>query len=418
MEPYRFRNTPSRKRSRLNAELRESARPAYERLTRSASLLGNIFKASSESGATRNNLEEEDVPVQCESVLGPVVPGKTLCWLCGFPIQGLASLLPANYKYSEYLDSSVCEHVLPVRLAKIVTGLYVREFTGPIDNANILHSVYEYAHPFCNMAKSHKYFISKPNTATQNWCDLVVNEAKIENFLKNLYIHVRSPKHPRRPFYETPDGKGRVDRNESGIFQVVESNRPQKKFKNNVECYVKNYLNGNKDLWIRQQFLRIREKCQSMVDRLKERDGCGTGAPGVLFSQSMQALNEISRYGRVLPRLGPIRPTLARTSSFSERYGSIPLLGIRSLASPSSPPSLEVSPAPFIDPIGPGGLPSILEISNESNNSALPAVPERGAKRPRLRSEGGNRSTTKTRKNQPKTFLKGTRRKYAKSKRW
>jgi hypothetical protein len=390
MSEYSFRNTASRKRSRENAALRASAPHVRERLGRSSSMLRSMYAASQASGATRKNIEEESVQAQCDAILGPAFPG-TLCWLCGFPIQGLRERVPETYIYSVYLDSPVCEHVLPVRLAKIITGLYNPYALGPVENTEILHSVYEYAHHLCNMAKSDEYFISKPLDSGDNWCGLVVNEEKIRVYLNNLYRYIRSPLPPQRPIH-----KGVVDRHESGIFESTVSGY-QRRYDNNVQVYVNDAFGTNVERWKSEQFARIREKCQSMVNRLKERDGCETNSPGNYYRASLNALDEITRHGRVLPRFGPKSAIVARTPSFTAEWG-----GEEAARYPGAGN-------------GSGTQLAVVEEENEENTNESNVLPQNNPRVKRARGTGGKRTT---RKHTLKLKSKQSSRRNAKSKRW
>jgi len=394
MSGYSFRNTESRKRSRENAGLRASAPHVRERLPRSSSMLRSMYATSQASGATRKNIEVKSVQDQCDAILGPAFPG-TLCWLCGFPIQGLRTRVPENYIYSRFLDSPVCEHVLPVRLAKIITGLYNPNALGPVENSEILHSVYEYAHHLCNLAKLDEYFISKPLDSGENWCGLVVNEEKIRVYLNNLYRYVRRPLPPQRPIKN-----GVVDRHESGIFESTASEY-QRRFDNNVQYYVAHTFGGDVERWKLRQFTRIRDKCQSMVNRLKERDGCETNAPGSYYRASLNALNEITRYGRVLPRFGPKPLLVTRTPSFTAEWGGEDVMPIGHPAAGN----------------GSGTLLADLEEENEENENESNGIPENNphVKRVRIGSQGGKRIT---RKHRLKLKSKQSSRRNAKSKRW
>jgi hypothetical protein len=134
-----------------------------------------------------------------------------------------------------------------------------------------------------------------------------------------------------------------------------------------------------------------------MVNRLKERDGCETNAPGSYYRASLNALNEITRYGRVLPRFGP-KPLLAtRTPSFTAEWGGENIMPIGHPGAGNGSGTL---------------LANIEEAKEEENNE----IPQNNpyVKRARVGSRGGKRTTRKYRL---KLKSKQSSRRNAKSKR-
>lgn len=330
MSGYAFRNTPSRKLAREMMELKARKPPMISRLTRANTGLRNIYLKSKETGSTRDEIEEAGVLEQCESVILPPVPGKSICWLCGFPIEGIG--LPeavSNLYWSQYLDSAVCEHVLPVRLAGVITGLYY-PYGGltTVGDEHLLHSVYEYSHHLCNLAKSDEWFLSKPNKLSPSYCDLVVNPEKINRFLEYLFQYTVSPIGRYPVTFVERDGVMEslsVDRHESGIF-TIQDNKGRRVFENNVQYYVyRTFRNdeGDTDLermkneWKAEQFSIIEEKTKSLIRKIKDADGCSGERSGALYSASMTALTELEQKGRVERLPGPSRPIFARSPSIN-----------------------------------------------------------------------------------------------------
>ena len=330
MSGYTFRNTPSRKLAREMMELKARKPPMISRLTRSNTGLRNIYLKSKETGSTRNEIEEAGVLEQCERVILPPESGKSICWLCGFPIQGIG--IPeagSNLYWSQYLDSAVCEHVLPVRLAGVITGLYYPHGgIARVGDAHLLHSVYEYSHHLCNLAKSDEWFLSKPNKANPSYCDLVVNPEKINRFLEYLFYYTVSPIGRYPLTYVERDGVMEsltVDRHESGIFTIQE-NKARRVFENNVQYYVYRAFRkdeGDTDLermrseWKQEQFSLIEEKTNRLIKKIKEADGCSSEEQGGLYSATMRALTELEQKGRIERLPGPSRPIFARSPSIN-----------------------------------------------------------------------------------------------------
>lgn len=308
-----LRNTASRKRRREVVNLRAKV-PFLKTIPfrRSASPLTSLMKESLKTGIMRTNIEDESVPIQCEKVIFPPTE-KTKCWLCGFPILGMNTFLKdKGYLYSAFLDSAVCEHVLPVRLAYFLTGLQTDYGLGGIYGDDmLLHTEYEYAHHYCNVVKSNQHFITKRDE-NENWCGVDVNEEKIDAFLTNVYGGYRSS-------LGDPIDRvtGEVNRHESGIFQMnTEKGKVERVFNNIVQCYVANALEGDFEKWKTAQKAKMIRKCEGLIKVIKSKDGCDTETPGILYQNAMRRLNNIRRYGKIMPQYGPQPHTVARMSSF------------------------------------------------------------------------------------------------------
>ena len=330
MSEYTFRDTPSRKLAREMMELKARRPPMISRVTEANTGLRNIYLKSKETGSSRKEVEEAGVLEQCVQVIRPPIPGKSLCWLCGFPIEGLKTLeAAANLFWSEYLDSAVCEHVLPVRLAGVITGLYnPHGGVSRVGNEHLLHSVYEYSHHLCNLAKSDTWFLSKPNKHIPSYCDLVVNTEKIDVYLNYLYDYIVSPTGRNPVTYVEKDGlidSLLVDRHESGIF-TVQSNKPVRVFNNIVQYYIyQNYrkddldvdLGRMKEEWKQNQYRLIEEKTNHLVQKITEADRCETEEEGKLYAATMSALTALDQKGRIERNIGPSRYIFARSPSIN-----------------------------------------------------------------------------------------------------
>ena len=138
--------------------------------------------------------------VQCQTMIGPFNKGD-LCWLCGFPI-GVIKENKIVKHVNEYMDSNVCEHVIPIHLASVLTGIVdsdirQREQVSILEE-RLLHSEYEYAHHYCNYVKNDFSFLSIPygtnqplhltnnpdqeNIVLENLCNIQVNNSRILAF--------------------------------------------------------------------------------------------------------------------------------------------------------------------------------------------------------------------------------------------
>jgi hypothetical protein len=330
MSGYDFRITKARQRAEEIRKLRESRPPMHLRLTRANTGIRNIYEKSQSTGASRDDIEEADVMEQCEQVILPHTIGKSVCWLCGFLIGGLGHPMPSpNLYYSQFLDSAVCEHVLPVRIASVLTGLYYPHGgISPVGDEHLLHSVYEYAHQLCNLAKSALWFISKPNKETPDYCDLVVNTEKIDSFLEYLANYNIHPKGD--PYQKIYEGSTLtyidVARHESGIF-TIENNEVKQPFWNNVQYYIfLKYRRDTKDFdidrmtkeWMADQREVILQKTKGLIEKIQNADGCGTEHQGSLYSATLRELTSLDRFQRSERIIGPSRPIFRRSPSVEE----------------------------------------------------------------------------------------------------
>lgn len=330
MSEYTFRNTPARKLAREMIELKAKRPPMVSRLTRANTGLRNIYLKSKDTGFSRTEIEEAGVLEQCEQVILPPIPGTSLCWLCGFPIEGIKlPAPPSNVYWSEYLDSAVCEHVLPVRLSGVITGLY-NPYGGVsrVGDEHLLHSVYEYSHHLCNLAKSDSWFLSKPDKTSPSYCDLVINDEKIHSFLEYLYSYTVSPTGRYPVSYVERNGvleSLTVDRHESGIF-TLQANKPRRVFDNNVQYYIyQTYrrddtdtdLNRMKEEWKADHYGLIEEKTKHLIEKIKAADKCGTETQGQLYATTMSALTALEQQGKIERNIGPSRYIFARSPSIN-----------------------------------------------------------------------------------------------------
>lgn len=172
-------------------------KPLPELVKNTATEFGNMVESLEH--LTRDQFEQvSNVHKQCREVLGAPAANQ-LCWLCGFPLKGLIGMEGIVIK-TEMLDKPTCEHVLPIKLAIGLTGLWEdqKEAIGGKGisakaESDLLHSEQEYAHNYCNQIKNKVFFLSLPYPVANNssdlksFCRIIVNENKINELLDNLY---------------------------------------------------------------------------------------------------------------------------------------------------------------------------------------------------------------------------------------
>lgn len=142
---------------------------------------------------TRGIWELTGAQQQCDSVfkmldIPPLEYGRTLCWICGFPILNLSGL---TYE---------CEHVLPVAQATFFLTLYSSSLKNRMEgkeqqffhldinvdkwanwNKEALRLEYDFSHEYCNQIKSDASFIKFDEAE-----NIVPDKEKIIEFLKAL----------------------------------------------------------------------------------------------------------------------------------------------------------------------------------------------------------------------------------------
>lgn len=297
--------------------------------------------------------------VQCQTMIGPFNKGD-LCWLCGFPI-GVIKENKIVKHVNEYMDSNVCEHVIPIHLASVLTGIVDSDIRQRKQvsflEERLLHSEYEYAHHYCNYVKNDFSFLSIPygtnqtlhltnnpdqqNLLLENLCNIQVNNARILAFLSKLYF----------TWYGTPQtGAHTTNQYDSSILTTDDS-----VFPNPVQFHVYNgtpssqlvkvengeisYLSGDGDniilytipfnetdinstfqTWYFNQYAKIMEKMIRVVRYIKEADDCENkdNSKGRLLRRIVAILN-----GQPVPPLGPnlpVVPLAPRTASFQSAY--------------------------------------------------------------------------------------------------
>jgi hypothetical protein len=308
---------------------RKSASPKkpFEKqsLPRSESFLGTALKLHTKHN-TRNLYEKHSVPFQCEAVIGPVGKHRT-CWLCGFPIEHLASLKDSagNYVFEfdarkpnrvedKIMDRGVCEHVLPVKLGYGILELFVLVKDPTFEK--LLHTEYEYAHNHCNYIKSDEYFITLPLGST-SFCDLAIKEEIIDEILKMMYYKRRGSPHSEKSTAVSTVYKG-VTLEFPNIVQAYCFTNDTARFLADKDAYFR-------DVWAPRAKAIIINKINRVISYIKEIDNCastenigthfkgfekrlkkgnttemprGTKSPTKLESLDQSYLNRIARFQR------------------------------------------------------------------------------------------------------------------------
>ena len=113
--------------------------------------VSQIKKAYGNQGAIRKFFENYSGD-QCQGALqqtNPFIPGKSLCWICGFVIPDV----PPGTGFS-----MECEHVLPIAQAVFFIDLYRGKHT-PQSVVKLVQAEYDWAHRVCNQIKNDTHFL-------------------------------------------------------------------------------------------------------------------------------------------------------------------------------------------------------------------------------------------------------------------
>lgn len=285
-----------------------------------------------ENKSKRTHHEVISATEQCNMIIGNFKPG-TLCWLCGFPIKTLVGL--PNILLQPHLDNNACEHVLPIRLANIITGLAVESGVG---NKYLLHTEYEYAHHFCNYVKSDTYFLTCPKEGIEDvtdenadmirdFCNIQVNHEKIIQYLILLYGNIRAP----NDFFSTHHSIIYSRNDPSITFPMTSTNKRTyfqnnqivPKFSNLVQYFISqnptrikdmwgNVIGGTNNInidgqsiqlssyvhWIISQYWKIIFKMIGTINYIKIFDGCYSNDPtekGILYKQALNIIKSLKQ---------------------------------------------------------------------------------------------------------------------------
>jgi hypothetical protein len=249
-------------------------------LSKTVTGLGKIVEYTKKKRLTRDDFESvSDVHKQCKAVIGDP-DGDTLCWLCGFKTNSVLARTPPEWKpiiITPMLDNYTCEHVLPIKLAFPLLGLYSPRalIKPPHLYAELLHTEYEYAHNLCNFFKNDKYFVTQPNP--DNLCSIQINEAKIDEFLDKLPTHRM---HGQRESYITFNFPAGIWPSAPYAFSHTINNLVEANLIIDAHHKDKNWFNISDRAevindWKSEMKSLITAKMQSLVDIIKEANNCG-----------------------------------------------------------------------------------------------------------------------------------------------
>jgi hypothetical protein len=142
----------------------------------------------------RDIFEIAPVPSQCNSTIGPFVPGKTPCWICGMVIPYATGDMHCGHENGL---AGECEHILPVAQAAIFLELY--------DKANkasdLFKLEYAWSHKLCNRTKNDDvYFRPELDAAGIP----VIDDKQFDKLLTRIYNSDRTDAtcagHPEHSF--------------------------------------------------------------------------------------------------------------------------------------------------------------------------------------------------------------------------
>ena len=297
--------------------------------------------------------------VQCQTMIGPFNKGD-LCWLCGFPI-GVIKENENVQHVNEYMDSNVCEHVIPIHLASVLTGIVDSDLRQrgetTILEERLLHSEYEYAHHYCNYVKNDFSFLSIPYGTNQtmhltndknqqqflldNLCNIQVNNARILAFLSKLYFTWYGT--PQTGAHTTNQYDSSILTTDSSVFpnpvqfhvyngtpssQLVKVENGEISYLsgngNNIILYTRPFnetdVNSTFQTWYFNQYAKIMEKMIRVVRYIKEADDCENkdNSKGRLLRR-IRAILSNQTPPPLAPNL-PVVPLTARTASFQSAY--------------------------------------------------------------------------------------------------
>jgi hypothetical protein len=106
-----------------------------------------LWETNYPNDLVRGIFELADVDEQCNQTVGAVVPGETICWICGMPIWAEQQNLPCK---ADNGLSPECEHVLPIAQAAVFLQLYDKTNY----QSDLFKFEYDWSHKTCNQTKN------------------------------------------------------------------------------------------------------------------------------------------------------------------------------------------------------------------------------------------------------------------------
>jgi hypothetical protein len=150
--------------------------------------VAQIKKAYGNQGAIRKFFENYSGD-QCQGALqktNPFIPGKSLCWICGFVIPDV----PPGTGFS-----MECEHVLPIAQAVFFIDLYRGKHT-PQSVVRLVQAEYDWAHRVCNQIKNDTHFLRiAGDGANKKWqvCHPDVRVAFLKDLVDRSKLYFKAP---------------------------------------------------------------------------------------------------------------------------------------------------------------------------------------------------------------------------------
>jgi hypothetical protein len=200
-----IKRTPEQK-VEAEAVIQESLKPGVEGMDAIEKAVTGVVKHFY-AAQDRGLFETQTPDAQCEGVFGKHEVQSEICWLCGFaqvayagdgkpynPEEG-GDPLDANTITNEGgLESSVCEHKLPVKVAHFFRLMYrsLDMKNGQVDEAQYgrIQKLYGTAHIICNIIKDNDIFL-KSTLGDKTFGAFTENRTVIEKCMKNLISVVR-----------------------------------------------------------------------------------------------------------------------------------------------------------------------------------------------------------------------------------
>jgi len=150
-----------------------------------------LWETNFSNETVRDIFELADVDEQCNNTIGAVVPGTTLCWICGMPIWAESKDLPCK---SDNGLSPECEHILPIAQAALFLQLYDKTNY----ESDLFKFEYDWSHKTCNQTKNADVYF-KTRTIDDELTIVttedglpVFDEAAVRRLLEKIYDSKRS----------------------------------------------------------------------------------------------------------------------------------------------------------------------------------------------------------------------------------
>lgn len=118
---------------------------------------------------------------QCNNTVGPIIDGKTLCWICGIRIPSRPTKRQIGY-------AGQCDHILPIAQGVMIWSLYGPKDKGDPEFKKYLTLEYDWAHTICNQVKSAMILLTPSADGTA--CS--VDDSRVNGLLAKIYSSKRA----------------------------------------------------------------------------------------------------------------------------------------------------------------------------------------------------------------------------------